>query len=214
MRGALLLALLSLAPAAFAEAPEPVTAAEWLPPVQVSSPVRVQRRFAPKTGHFQLDTGLDWLARGDFYSSPGVQAGGLYWFDERWALDLSASYYFSWLNETAREVRDRTGLVPDSRMPGWAVRAGARRSLGYGKLLFGESAIHLEPQVFARVALLMAEARPSPGLDFGAGLYVHWAPWLHSRFELAVFPHVEERSGWTFSTAVVPYLSVGVGAAP
>lgn len=137
-----------------------------------------------------------------------------YWASETWAAELSGAWYRSWMNAAARDLRFRTGRVPDSRRPQGAVRLGVRHSFGYGKLLVGGRSIHLEPQAFARLALLVAEAYPSPGLDLGAGLLVHLKPWLHARLDVAVFPHMERRTGWTFSTGIVPSLSVGIGWPP
>lgn len=215
MRGVALFVCLCLWSAASeAEAPPPVSPEAWLPTPQPSDDVRVQRRFAVKAGQLRLDAGGEWLARGDYYVSPGVQTTLAWWWREQWAAELSGGWYFSGMNAAARDLRARTGRVPDSHRPQGVVRLGLRHSAGYGKLLFGSRVIHLEPQLFARLSLLVAEAYPSPGLDVGGGLLVHVLPWLHVRLDVAAFPHLERRTRWTFVTGVVPSLSVGVGAAP
>lgn len=193
---------------------QPVSPEAWLPAPEASADVRVQQRFAVKDGQLRIDAGGEWLARGDYYVSPGVQATAAWWWREQWAAEVSGAWYFSGMNAAARDLRARTGRVPDSRRPQGVARLGLRHSAGYGKILFGGRVVHLEPQVFARLSLLVAEAYPSPGLDLGAGLLFHLKPWLHVRFDVAVFPHLERRTRWTFVTGVVPSLSVGVGASP
>lgn len=67
VRGLVLLICLSWWPAVSqADEPEPVPAEAWLPALQPSSDVRVQRRFAVKAHQLRLDLGGEWLSRGDY----------------------------------------------------------------------------------------------------------------------------------------------------
>ena len=86
----------------------------------------MQQRFAVKDGQLRIDAGGEWLARGDYYVSPGVQATAAWWWREQWAAEVSGAWYFSGMNAAARDLRARTGRVPDSRRPQGVARLGLR----------------------------------------------------------------------------------------
>ena len=212
LRALVLLAL--LLGAASASAAEPTPPPAWLPPTAPADVPRLQQKLYVKHKQYQLDLSGQYLWRADFYYNPAVALTLRYFATEDLAAELSATRFISSLQGNALEVREKFGFVPDSHKSEWLVRAGARYSVGYGKLLFGRRVIHVEPQVGAHLALLIGDAMLAPGFDLSAGFLVHWTQRFHSTFEVVVFPHLEKRSGWTPVLGVMPSLGVGVGWRP
>ena len=70
------------------------------------------------------------------------------------------------------------GFIPDSHAPAWMFLAGARYSLGYGKLMVGGlgSAIHFEPQAFIHAGVHAYDGDVGPSSDLGLGLLVFLMP--------------------------------------
>lgn len=189
-------------------------AGKWIPELAPSSTERLQRRQYELARAIQGDAGYEHLARGDFYVTNGLSLAGRYWINELVAPELAISRYYTVLNGEALAIRRETGYVPDAQPPGWLFRAGARFSLGYGKILVFGGVLHLSPQAFARLALLTGEPNVAPGLDLGVGLLVHVNELVHVRLDLAVFPHVEKRTTWVPVIGVLPLVSVGIGGRP
>lgn len=202
----------SPAPKSKPDSPELDNAAAkaWRPQLSSGDFTRVQRRLHPKSRRIFVDLGGEYLARGDFHHAPGLGLSMAWFFGESWAAELGASHYFSFLNSAASQVRKETGLVPNSKAPAWHFRAGARVSLGYGKVASLGHIFHLEPQLFVRASALLAEGQPSWGGELGAGLLLHLTQLVHLRLDVSAFPHAEKRDGWTFVFGVAPWLSVGV----
>lgn len=196
------------------EAAEPASEELWLPPLVPSPADRVQRRLYENAGRFEAEVGAEYLSRGDFFLSPGIAAAVRWYPLEALGLELAASRFFSFLSPVASEIRSRTGYIPDAQPPAWLFRAGARFSLGYGKLLAFGQLLHFEPQALARLALLTGEPSVAPGFDVGAGMVVHLNPLLHLRFEVALFPHVERRTTWVPVMGVIPSITLGIGRRP
>jgi outer membrane beta-barrel protein len=203
------------APAPVARLPAPAAApvggiAEPAPRPVAS--VRVQSRFAEKAGSFQAFGGLEYLSRGDFYVSPGVRVGGAYYLLEALGFELHVSRYFSSLNAEAERVKETLGALPDSHAPAWMMLAGARYSIGYGKIKVGGlgRAIHFEPQAFAHGGLHVHDGDVGPSADFGLGFLVFLNPRLFVRIDAAVAYEREERSGRPVSVwGTIPSLSFG-----
>lgn len=174
--------------------------------------VRVQQRFAVKAKLTQLFAGADYLSRGDFYNSPGLRVGAAYYVLEPLGLELQVSHFWSSLDATAEQVKMTTGTLPDSHAPGWLVLAGARYSIGYGKLMVGGlgGVIHFEPQAFVHGGMHANDGDVGPSADFGLGLLVFLMPRMFVRADVAVTLDWESRSGQTDTIwGTLPALSVG-----
>lgn len=174
--------------------------------------VRVQSRFAEKAKSFQAFGGLEYLSRGDFYVSPGVRAGGAYYPFEALGFELHLSRYFSSLNAEAERIKTTLGALPDSHAPVWMVMAGARYSIGYGKIKVGGlgRAIHFEPQAFAHGGLHVHDGDVGPSADAGLGFLVFLTPKFFARIDAALVFEREDRSGRPVSVwGALPSISVG-----
>jgi outer membrane beta-barrel protein len=174
--------------------------------------VRVQDRYATKADLLQLFAGAEYLARGDFYVSPGARLGAAYYFIEPLGAELQISHYWSTLNDEADRIRQSLGAIPDSHAPTWLVLAGARYSIGYGKLMVGGlgGIIHFEPQAFAHVGMHDHDGDLGPSADAGLGLLFFLTPRLFARADVALVFERERRSGQQVSVwGVLPAFSVG-----
>jgi hypothetical protein len=174
--------------------------------------VRVQSRYAVKAKQFQVSGGFAYLSRGDFYVSPGIRVGGAYYPFEQLGLELQVAHFWSSLNAEAERIRETLGAIPDSHAPGWLMLAGARYSIGYGKLMVGGlgGVLHFEPQVFARGGLHVHNGDTGPSADTGLGLLVFVMPKLFARIDASLVYEREQRSGNGVSVwGIMP--SIGVG---
>ena len=174
--------------------------------------VRVQQRFALKEKQLQIFAGAEYLSRGDFYNSPGLRVGAAYYVLESLGLEGQVSYTWSSLDATAQEVRDMLGAIPDSHPPGWLVMAGARYSIGYGKIMVGGlgGVIHFEPQAFAHAGVHDNGGDVGPSVDAGLGFLAFLTPRLFARIDIAVQLDWETRSGQTVTVwGMAPALSLG-----
>jgi hypothetical protein len=175
----------------------PPTGALREPAPRPVTDVRVQSRFATKAKKGQLFGGPAYLSRGDYYNSPGARVGGTYYPLESIGLELQISHYWSSLNAAAERVKRDAGYIPDSHAPAWMFLAGARYSLGYGKLMVGGlgSAIHFEPQAFIHAGLHAYDGDVGPSSDLGVGLLVFLMPKMFIRIDAAIVYEREDRSG-------------------
>ena len=172
----------------------------------------MQSRYAQKAGRALLYGGVEYLARGDFFISPGVRLGLAYYLLEPLALEVQVSHYWSTLNGEAQRIREMLGAIPDSHAPGWLMLAGARYSIGYGKLLVGGmgTAIHLEPQAFVHLGGHVHDGDKGFSSDAGLGLLVYLTPDLFTRIDVALVFEREQRSGTPVSVwGALPALSIG-----
>jgi outer membrane beta-barrel protein len=228
--GATVVALFACSAAAWgADAPDAGTAARAdgtaaapqpaAPPGLIHEPaprpqaaIRVQPRFAVKAHLVQVFAGAEYLSRGDFYNSPGVRVGAAYYLLEPLAVEVQASHYWSSLDATAEQVKASLGALPDSRPPGWLLLAGARYSIGYGKVMVGGlgGVIHFEPQAFAHAGVHDNDGDVGPSADAGLGFLVFLTPRLFARADAAIVFDRESRSGQTVSVwGTLPALSLG-----
>jgi hypothetical protein len=174
--------------------------------------VRVQQRFAEKAKHAQILAGADYLARGDFFISPGARVAAAYYPLEPLGVELQVSHYWSSLDAEAQRVRQTLGAIPDSHAPGWLVLLGGRYSIGYGKLMVGGlgGAIHFEPQAFLHAGMHDHSGDIGPSADAGLGFLVFLTPKLFTRVDAALVFERETRSGQDVSVwGALPSLSVG-----
>jgi hypothetical protein len=199
----------ALAPSA-ARAPELGLIHEPAPRPQAA--IRVQPRFAVKAHLVQIFAGAEYLSRGDFYNSPGVRVGAAYYLLEPLALEVQVSHYWSSLDAEAERVKETLGAIPDSHPPGWLMLAGARYSIGYGKVMVGGlgGVIHFEPQAFAHAGVHDHGGDVGPSGDAGLGFLVFLTPRLFTRIDAAIVLERESRSGRTVSVwGTLPALSLG-----
>ena len=192
----------SVAPRTNTVAPRTVAAAPPSGALREPAPrpvtdVRVQSRFATKAKKGQLFGGPAYLSRGDYYNSPGARVGGTYYPLESIGVELQISHYWSSLNAAAERVKRDAGFIPDSHAPAWMFLAGARYSLGYGKLMVGGmgSAIHFEPQAFIHAGVHAYDGDVGPSSDLGLGLLVFLMPKMFIRIDAAIVYEREDRSG-------------------
>ncbi len=157
--------------------------------------VRVQSRFAEKVKQVQLFGGLEYLARGDFYNSPGIRVGATYYPIEALGLELQVSHYWSWLDAEAEHVKETFGALPDSHAPRWLALLGGRYSIGYGKLMVGGlgNAIHFEPQAFAHFGVHDHDGDVGPSADAGLGFLVFLTPRLFTRIDASIVFEREQK---------------------
>jgi len=174
--------------------------------------VRVQNRYATKVKLWQLFGGVDYLSRGDFFISPGARVGATYYFLEPLGVEVQVSHFWSSLDDEAQRVRQTLGAIPDSHAPTWLALAGARYSIGYGKLMVGGvgGVIHFEPQVFAHGGVHDHDGDVGPSADLGLGLLFFLTPRMFARLDAAAVYEREVRSGHPVSVlGVLPALTVG-----
>jgi hypothetical protein len=174
--------------------------------------VRVQQRFAVKAKEVQLYVGFEYLSRGDFYNSPGARIGATYYVLEPLGLEAQLAYDWSSLDATAEQVKNDTGLLPDSHPPGLRALVGARYSIGYGKLVVGGlgGVVHFEPQAFLHAGIHDNGGEIGASSDAGLGFLVYLTPKLFARIDAAVTLDFESRSGTTIGVwGAVPSLGVG-----
>jgi len=218
-------ALAADAPSAAETPAPPTTAAPTLAPAPAAkrsvipepaprpaTAVRVQQRFAVKAKLTQVFAGADYLSRGDFYNSPGVRVGAAYYVLEPLGVEVQVGHFWSSLDATAEQVKTITGTLPDSHPPGWLALAGARYSIGYGKLMVGGlgGVIHFEPQAFVHGGVHDNAGEVGPSADFGLGFLVYLMPRVFLRADVSVTLDWETRSGATKTVwGTLPALSVG-----
>jgi hypothetical protein len=195
-------------------APGPVTNRPLIPEPapRPETAVRVQQRFAVKAKLTQIFAGADYLSRGDFYNSPGVRVGAAYYVLEPLGVEVQVGYFWSSLDATAQQVKTITGTLPDSHPPGLLALAGARYSIGYGKLMVGGlgGVIHFEPQAFVHGGVHDNGGEVGPSADFGLGFLVYLMPRVFLRADVSVTLDWETRSGATKTVwGTLPALSVG-----
>jgi hypothetical protein len=174
--------------------------------------VRVQSRYAQKLKLVQVFGAVEYLSRGDFYNSPGARIGGTYYPLEPLGLELQVSHYWSSLDAEAERVKDTLGAIPDSHAPGWLFLAGARYSIGYGKVMVGGlgGVVHFEPQAFAHAGMHVNDGDVGPSGDVGLGFLVFLTPRLFARIDAAVVLDRETRSGQGVTVwGALPSLGVG-----
>jgi outer membrane beta-barrel protein len=182
------------------------------PAPRPTAEVRVQNRFATKAKLWQLYGGVDYLSRGDFYTSPGARVGATYYLLEPLGVEVQVSHFWSSLDDEAQRVRQTLGAIPDSHAPGWLALAGARYSIGYGKLMVGGvgGVIHFEPQAFAHAGVHDHDGDVGPSADLGLGLLFFLTPRVFTRLDAAVVYERETRSGHGVAVlGILPALTVG-----
>jgi hypothetical protein len=139
-----------------------------------------------------------------------MRLGAAYYPFESLGVELQLSHYWSSLSASAQQIIDTLGAVPDSRPPTWLGLAGARYSIGYGKILISGVVIHLEPQAFVHAGIHDYGGDVQPSGDLGAGILVFLTSHLFARLDVAMTLDREVRSdGPVLVLGSLPALSVG-----
>lgn len=186
-------------PAAVAAAPGP------------AREVRVERRLLVKRDRWFLTAGPAWLARGDYYTSPGLGLAVAFYPYERGGLELRVAAFSSRLDAAAREVRDATGLVPDAHRPRALASAGWRHGVAYGKVATGSPGIlHFDAQVSGAAGLLVTDRATTPCLSAGPGVLLRLGDRMVGQLDVLATGSFERRAHAAFSPGLL--VSLGVGA--
>lgn len=172
---------------------------------------RVQRRRFRRGGHVFVRVGAAYLAREDFWISPGVAAEGSYHFDESWALDLSVSAYLSTLDAAARQLRVQQGLLPDTQQPILRAVIGPRWAFAYGKVLIEAlgDVVHFDAALAVRLGVLGTNEAVNPGGELALAVQVWVEPMFVVWAEGGAWLGYEERSTEDFAGG--PRAALGVG---
>lgn len=172
----------------------------------------IQDRFAPKASSFFAHATAMTHVRNDFYNTfgVGVDAGG--WLNESFALEARWLWLHSSLSAQAIDIKERTGLTPDARPQDMMLMAGARLSIGYGKMLihWGDSVVHFDPQLGLHLGMTSAENRWLPTVMPSLGFLLHFRWGIQVKLDLAVNIQVEDRARGSVTTfGFVPLLGIG-----
>jgi hypothetical protein len=179
--------------------------------------LRIQRRFVEKKGRLATYVGFAYLGRSDFYRSPGVEVAGSYYLLESLAVDVRASYFFTYETDELVALSRTTGFVPDTRPSRMTLLAGGRWSFGYAKLKLGDLAVvHFEPQLFLYGGVHFT-ARPDwgdvgvwPIGEVGFGFLVHATRRVQARLDAGLTVGGEQRTSYVAVVGGFPVLAVGV----
>jgi hypothetical protein len=174
------------------------------------APVTLERRLLRKEGHFFALVGPCWLARGDYYDSPGAQLSLAWFLSESGGPELRAARFFSSLGAAGSEVFRLTGLRPDAQQPSGLIAGGWRQSLAYGKALLGGTAVHFELQAAAHAGALLTDRATNPAATASALLLVRATERLFLQLDAALVASIEQRTHATLALGVLPSLSLGV----
>lgn len=172
---------------------------------------RVENRLFQKSERVFVRLGLTYLAREDYWLSPGLTLEGGYAFSEQWALDASASVWASTLEASAKQLREQYGLLPDAQQPIARIVVGPRFSWAYGKMLIEELGwvLHFDLSVMLRVGGMITDQTFNPGGDLGLALQVGLDRNLIVFAEVAGWLGYEERTSGALSGG--PHATVGLG---
>jgi hypothetical protein len=202
----------------------PICAALWLCAGLLASPSRaaaeegepparptIQDRFARKTSSLNVHLVGMHHVRNDFYNSWGGGADIGYYFSEQLGAELRLVFLRSTLSETAIDLKERIGLTPDARPQQLWATAGARFSLGYGKILvFDSFVVHFDPQIVAHGGIARAETRILPTLTTALSLLMHFQWGLQAKIDLAMTYQWETRErGTVFTLGFAPFFGLG-----
>jgi hypothetical protein len=158
--------------------------------------LRVQNRYARNAASMtQLFVGVDYFERRDYYISPGVRFGGTYYLGESLGLEVQGSRFFSTLNNSARQVLNAYGVLPDSRPATWLFLGGLRYSMGFGKMMISgvNHVVHLQPQAVMQLGMHIHDGSLGPSGLAGIGLLVHITPRWFVRLDGAMTLELESR---------------------
>jgi hypothetical protein len=192
-----------MAPAlAFAEEEEPqvpweITGTSSVPVGGEDPSGRLELRVFQKEGHVIVRAGFNYLARADFYTNP---------------FELSGTYYFSQLTNTAEALRKTTGLLPDSQRPIARAMGGARFAFAYGKLLIEwlGTVVHADAGLSLRLGVLITNEAVNFGGDLSLGVQVVAWDRLLIFLEGGWLASYEKRSTSSFASGLATTVGIGI----
>ena len=173
----------------------------------------IQRRLFVKRSRLHLRAGATYLAREDFWLSPGVTVDATYHPSEALGVELSSSVYFSVLEAGAASLRRQTGLLPDAEQPILRIAAGPRWSFAYGKIQLEAvegPILHFDLGASLRLGGLLTDRRFNPGGDLALsaqlGLGRRWLAWI----EISGWVSYEDRASGILHFGPAGSLGAGV----
>ncbi len=172
----------------------------------------VQNRFAKKSGAVSGHLTGSTHVRNDFYDAFGFGLDLSYYFGESFGVEIRGVLIQSSLSAPALDLKERTGLTPDTYPQFGMILGGARYSIGYGKILiFKNLVVHFDPQLFLNGGVTFAERRIIPTGLFGVSLLSHFRWGLQLKIDLAGSLQFEDRTdrGTVTSFGFMP--SIGIG---
>ncbi len=172
---------------------------------------RVEPRLLIKEHHFFASGGLTWLARGDYYDSPGLIAQLSYYPIEQGGLDVQIAGLFSFLSTSGEEVFRVSGLVPDAHMPQGLLLVGWRHTLAYGKAAIGSQIFHFDLQGAGHIGTLITDRAWTPALSLSGGLLVRMSDRFFGQLDLGLLTNYENRQqSFPVNFGFLPLLSIGI----
>jgi hypothetical protein len=171
--------------------------------------IRVEPRALVKERQIFVGAGGVWLERGDLYVSPGMSLSATWYPSERDGIEVRAIWFFSRLNSAAQELRDSTGLLPETQRPVALVQGGWRRSLSYGKLAFAGSIVHFDLQAGAHAGFLPTDRALTPALSGFGGVVARAGDRMFVQIDLNVIGSLESRAGSSVVIGVLPAVCGG-----
>jgi hypothetical protein len=172
--------------------------------------VRVERRLLVKRRHAFIVAGPGLLARGDYYTSPGVTLSGAFYPLERGGIELRLTGFVSRLDDAAREVQRATGLVPDAHRPRRLLSVAWRQSVAYGKLAASSAhVLHFDVQLSGAAGLLSTDRATAPALAAGPGVLFRLGPRAVAQLDVLTTASFEPRVHAAFAPGLLVTLGVG-----
>lgn len=181
--------------------------------LESEEPGTIQNRFARKVGTLSLHALATTTFRGDFWHQVGFGGALAFYPIEELGIEVRAMGHASWLNDAGHQIRDETGLIPDTRRRLGTYLVGGRLSMGYGKIQIADALlVHFDPQVLLSVGVSNAdEGRVLPTGQAGLGLLIHFDLGFQLQIDLLAVLDAEDRAdrGLIWSVGFAPYLSFG-----
>jgi hypothetical protein len=177
------------------------------------APVRVEPRLLVKERSTFVGLGATYLARGDYYTAPGLAASLSFYPRESDGFELKGSWFRATLSGAAQEVLNLTGLKPDAHRPRGALFAGWRRSIGYGKLLVGHrrsGLLHFDLQAAGHLGAVFTDRAITPALNLSPGLVMRVGDHFFSQLDVSLSVAIESRRNGSIAVGVQPTLLLGV----
>jgi hypothetical protein len=171
--------------------------------------VRVEPRLLVKEGQLFISGGATWLARNDYYSSPGITLSAIYYAGEDNGVELRTALFASWLDDSAKEVFGATGLKPDAQKPVALLLGGWRHSLAYGKVAVGSGVVHFDVQSGLYAGTLITDAAATPALAASVGVIARLGRRGFAQLDFSLLASREQRSTAVLTLGVLPGLTFG-----
>lgn len=176
----------------------------------------VQNRFAKKSGAISGHVTGSTHIRNDFYDALGIGLDLDFYIGESFGIEVRGILIKSTLSAAALDLKERTGLTPDTYPQFGMILGGARYSIGYGKILmFKNLVVHFDPQFFLHGGVAFAERRIIPTVLYGFSLLNHFRWGLQLKVDIAGTVQFEERTdrGNVVSLGFMPTIGIGWNSA-